>query len=41
VLEPEEEAPPKTADVIDLAELLQRSLRGKGKSAPAKKKRAA
>jgi DNA end-binding protein Ku len=41
VLEPEEEAPSKTADVIDLAELLQRSLRGKGKSAPAKKKRAA
>ena len=41
VLEPEEEAPPKTADVIDLAELLQRSLHGKGKSAPAKKKRAA
>jgi DNA end-binding protein Ku len=41
VLEPEEEAPSKTADVIDLAELLQRSLRGKGKSAPAKKKHAA
>jgi len=41
VLEPEEEAPPKTADVIDLAELLQRSLHGKGKSAPTKKKRAA
>ena len=41
VLEPEEEAPPKTADVIDLAELLQRSLRGKGKSAAAKKKHAA
>lgn len=41
VLEPEEETPSKTADVIDLAELLQRSLRGKGKSAPTKKKHAA
>lgn len=43
VLHPEEEAPPaKSADVIDLAELLQRSLRGgKGKPAAAKKKRAA
>ncbi|MET0334677.1 MAG: Ku protein [Rhizobacter sp.] len=40
VLEPEEEAPSKTADVIDLAELLQKSLRGSGKPA-AKKKRAA
>jgi DNA end-binding protein Ku len=41
VLQPEEEAPAKTADVIDLAELLQRSLRG-GKAKPAaKKKRAA
>jgi DNA end-binding protein Ku len=39
VIEPEEEAPAKTADVIDLAELLQKSLRG-GKAA-AKKKRAA
>ena len=43
VLQPEEETPPaKSADVIDLAELLQRSLRGgKGKPAAAKKKRAA
>ena len=43
VLQPEEEAPAKTADVIDLTELLQRSLRGgKGGSKPAaKKKRAA
>jgi len=42
VLQPEEEAPPaKSADVIDLAELLQRSLRG-GKGKPvAKKKHAA
>jgi DNA end-binding protein Ku len=40
VLQPEEEAPPKTADVIDLTELLQQSLRGKGRPA-AKKKRAA
>ena len=36
VLQPEEEAPSKSADVIDLTELLQRSLRnGKG-AAPAK-----
>jgi DNA end-binding protein Ku len=42
VLQPEEAAPAKSADVIDLAELLQRSLRGgKGKPAAAKKKRAA
>ena len=42
VLQPEEEVPAKSADVIDLAELLQRSLRGgKGKPAAAKKKRAA
>lgn len=41
VLQPEEEAPAKSADVIDLAELLQRSLRGKGKPAAAKKHRAA
>jgi DNA end-binding protein Ku len=49
VLEPEEEAPGKTADVIDLAELLQKSLHGRKSaagspagSAPAsKKKRAA
>jgi DNA end-binding protein Ku len=48
VLEPQEEAPAKSADVIDLAELLQRSLKG-GKAKPAakaapvtaKKKRAA
>jgi DNA end-binding protein Ku len=45
VLQPEEEAPTKTADVIDLTELLQRSLRGGGKGGKpppaAKKKRAA
>jgi len=43
VLQPEEETPPaKSADVIDLAELLQRSLRGgKGKPAATKKKHAA
>ncbi|MEO8153537.1 MAG: Ku protein [Rhizobacter sp.] len=42
VLQPEEEAPAKTADVIDLTELLQRSLRGgKGGKPAAKKKRAA
>ncbi|MBX3619627.1 MAG: Ku protein [Rhizobacter sp.] len=42
VLEPEEEAPARSADVIDLAELLQRSLKGgKAKPAAAKKKRAA
>jgi DNA end-binding protein Ku len=42
VLQPEEEAPAKTADVIDLTELLRQSLRG-GKAAKpaAKKKRAA
>jgi DNA end-binding protein Ku len=40
VLQPEEEAPSKTADVIDLTELLQKSLRGSAKPA-AKKKRAA
>lgn len=38
VLEPEEEAPAKAADVIDLTELLQKSLHGK---AAAKRKRAA
>lgn len=38
VLEPEEEAPSTTAEVIDLTELLQRSLKGRGgaSSAPAK-----
>ncbi|HET7794132.1 MAG TPA: Ku protein [Rhizobacter sp.] len=44
VLQPEEEAPSKTADVIDLTQLLQQSLRGggaKSKPAAAKKKRAA
>ncbi|GAB4562948.1 MAG: Ku protein [Rhizobacter sp.] len=42
VLQPEEEAPAKTADVIDLTELLRQSLRGgKGAKPVAKKKRAA
>ena len=42
VLQPEEEAPAKTADVIDLTELLRQSLRGgKGAKPAAKKKRAA
>lgn len=42
VLQPEEEAPAKTADVIDLTELLRQSLRsGKGGKPAAKKKRAA
>ncbi|MGY4827683.1 non-homologous end joining protein Ku [Sphaerotilaceae bacterium SBD11-9] len=43
VLQPEEEAPAKTADVIDLTALLQQSLRGGGAKAKpaAKKKRAA
>ncbi|HEX3140171.1 MAG TPA: Ku protein [Rhizobacter sp.] len=41
VLQPEEEAPAKTADVIDLTALLQQSLRGKGSKPAAKKKRAA
>jgi DNA end-binding protein Ku len=42
VLEPEEEAPAQTANVIDLTELLQQSLRsGKGSKPAAKKKRAA
>jgi DNA end-binding protein Ku len=46
VLEPEEEAPAKGADVIDLTELLQKSLRGKPKATTPKtaargKKRAA
>jgi len=42
VLQPEEEAPAKTADVIDLTELLRQSLRGgKGGKLAAKKKRAA
>ncbi|RYZ12782.1 MAG: Ku protein [Comamonadaceae bacterium] len=38
VLEPEEEAPSTSAEVIDLTELLQRSLKGRGgaSSAPAK-----
>jgi DNA end-binding protein Ku len=31
VIEPDEEPPPKTADIIDLTELLQRSLRGSEK----------
>ncbi len=42
VLQPEEETPAKTADVIDLTELLRQSLRGgKGGKPAAKKKRAA
>ncbi len=46
VLQPEEAAPPKSADIVDLTALLQRSLRGgqgaaARKAAPAKKKRAA
>lgn len=42
VLQPEEKAPAKTADVIDLTELLRQSLRGgKGAKPAAKKKRAA
>ena len=42
VLQPGEEAPAKTADVIDLTELLRQSLRGgKGAKPAAKKKRAA
>jgi DNA end-binding protein Ku len=42
VLQPEEEAPARTADVIDLTELLRQSLRGgKGAKPAAKKKRAA
>lgn len=45
VLEPEEEAPARSADVIDLAQLLQKSLHGRkaaaGSSSAAKKKRAA
>ena len=41
VLEPEEEAPAKAADVIDLTALLQQSLRGKPKAATRGRKRAA
>ncbi|MBC7994537.1 MAG: Ku protein [Rhizobacter sp.] len=42
VLQPEEDAPAKTADVIDLTELLRQSLRGGGKaSKPAAKKKSA
>ncbi|MDB5826382.1 MAG: Ku protein [Variovorax sp.] len=41
VIQPEEEAPGDSAEVIDLTELLQRSLKGKKAAAPAGKKAAA